>query len=97
MTNPQIEILEKQQKFQPEFLKSLSLKDIEDIIVLLDGCEVLPQEFDHAAENVRSFLQEWFKENVEELKDAVQYFLPSSSVSRENLVISLIERFAQVN
>lgn len=72
-------------------------KDIEDIIVLLDGCEVLPQEFDNTAEDIKLFLQQWFQENIENLKDAAYNFSPTSSANREDLVIDLIERFARVN
>ncbi len=72
-------------------------KDIEDIVVLLDGCAELSEEFDRASGEVKFFLQQWFQENIEDLKDAAYNFSPTSSASREDLVIDLIERFAQVN
>ena len=71
-------------------------KDIEDIIVLLDGCEALPEEFEKAEGEVKIFLQQWFRENRENLEDAVANFLPSSSASREERAIELIAKFATV-
>lgn len=65
-------------------------KDIEDIIVLLDGCEALMKEFDETEGKVKEFVRQWFQENSEELQDAVSNFLPSSSKSREEIVIELI-------
>ena len=69
-------------------------KDIEDIIVLLDGCEALVEEFEAAEGEVKIFLRQWFKENQDNLEDAVANFLPSSSVSREERAIELIAKFA---
>lgn len=69
-------------------------KDIEDIVVLLDGCEALPREFNRAEGEVKLFLQQWFRENLENLEDAVANFLPSSSAIREERAIKLIENFA---
>jgi hypothetical protein len=65
-------------------------KDIEDIIVLLDGCEALMKEFDETEGKVKEFVRQWFQENSEELQDAVSNFLPYSSKSREEIVIELI-------
>ena len=72
-------------------------KDIEDIIVLLDGCEALPEELDCAEAEVKLFLQQWFQENLDDLQDAIFNFLPNSSASREDLIIELITNLAQVN
>lgn len=71
-------------------------KDMEDIVILLDGCEVLEEEFNRTRGAVKVFLGSWFGENRENLQEAVLSFLPDSSVNREDLVIDLIERFGQV-
>lgn len=71
-------------------------KDIEDIIVLLDGCEALLKEFEQAQGSVKLFIQQWFGMNQSSLEDAVANFLPSSSTSREERAIELIEKFATV-
>ncbi|NJN74097.1 MAG: hypothetical protein HC799_15450 [Limnothrix sp. RL_2_0] len=70
-------------------------KDIEDIVILLDGCEVLPEELEQAGEEVSEFLKSWFRENQEDLEEAVLCFLPASSREREDIVIDIIGRFAQ--
>ena len=72
-------------------------KDIEDIIVLIDGCETLPREFEQAEGEVKFFLQQWFGNNLENLEDAVTNFLPSSSTGREERAIELIANFATIN
>lgn len=70
-------------------------KDIEDIIVLLDASEALPKEFEAAEGEVQLFVRQWFRENRENLEDAVANFLPLSSASREDLTYELIKNFAQ--
>ena len=72
-------------------------KDIEDIIVLLDGCEALAEEFEAAFGEVKIFLRQWFKENQDNLEDAVANFLPSSSIGREERAIELIQSFATID
>ena len=69
-------------------------KDIEDIIILLDGCEVLEDDFNQASGEVQQFLTDWFRNNIKGLEEAVFCFLPDSSVGREELVIDLLKRFA---
>ena len=54
-------------------------KDIEDIVILLDGCEVLEEQFNQSQGKVKTFLRDWFRENRDDLKEAVLSFLPSSS------------------
>ena len=71
-------------------------KDLEDVIVLLDGCEALVEEFNQTEGEVKGFLQKWFRENLEQLQDAVLNFLPSTSKSREEMVIELIAKLAGV-
>ena len=72
-------------------------KDIEDIIVLIDGCETLIEEFEQAEGEVSLFLQQWFRDNQSSLEDAVANFLPSSSINREERAIELIANFASIN
>ena len=70
-------------------------KDIEDIVILLNGCEVLFEEFEQVEIEVRGFLSDWFRENRSDLEEAVLCFLPASDSEREDLVINIIERFMQ--
>lgn len=49
-------------------------KDIEDIVILLDGCEVLLEEFEQVGVEVRGFLSAWFRENRDDLEEAVLCF-----------------------
>jgi len=70
-------------------------KDIEDIVTLLDGCEALEQQFHQAQENIKTFISDWFRENRDNLEEAVVSFLPSSSRDREDLAVELIRRFLQ--
>lgn len=70
-------------------------KDIEDIIILLDGREVLEEEFARSRGEVKDFLGSWFRENGEDLQEAILTFVPSSSVDRQDFVIDLIERFGR--
>ena len=72
-------------------------KDIEDIIVLIDGCETLIEEFEQAEGEVSLFLQQWFRDNQSSLEDAVANFLPASSINREERAIELIANFASIN
>lgn len=69
-------------------------KDIEDIVILLDGCEVLIEQFETAEKDVIDFLRSWFRENKEDLEEAILCFLPASSYEREDIVIELIQKFA---
>ncbi|MFM6396797.1 MAG: hypothetical protein ACKPFF_08950, partial [Planktothrix sp.] len=71
-------------------------KDIEDLVILLEGCQVLEEEFNQIQGEVKIFLGSWFRENKEELQEAVLTFLPASSGEREDLVIDLIERLSRV-
>jgi hypothetical protein len=36
-------------------------KDIEDIVILLDGCEELEPQFYKSQKNVKTFLSSWFR------------------------------------
>lgn len=70
-------------------------KDIEDIITLLDGCQVLTQEFDAESGELKSYVSEWFSINIEELKDAAYNFSLSGNPSREKLILNVIDKLAQ--
>lgn len=63
---------------------------------MLEGCQVLEEEFNQIQGEVKIFLGSWFRENREELQEAVLTFLPASSGEREDLVIDLIERLGRV-
>ena len=71
-------------------------KDIEDIVVLLDGCEVLAEQFHQSPLEVKTFLSNWFQANRDDLQEAVLSFLPSSSYGREDLLFDLITTFTQI-
>lgn len=69
-------------------------KDLEDIVLLLDGCEVLLTDFRQANPRIQDFLRSWFQENREWLQqEAVFAFLPTSSEGREDLIFILIDDF----
>lgn len=70
-------------------------KDMEDIVLLLDGCEVLLGDFSRANLGVQDFLRSWFQGNRDWLQEAVFAFLPSSSEGREDLIFALIDEFCQ--
>ena len=70
-------------------------KDMEDIVLLLDGCEALLSDFRQANPGVQDFLRSWFQGNRERLQEAVFAFLPSSSEGREDLIFALIDEFCQ--
>ena len=72
-------------------------KDIEDIVTLLDGCEMLAEHFHQSPLEVKTFLGSWFKENREDLQEAVLCFLPLSSSGREDIVFDLITTFSQAS
>ncbi|BAQ60067.1 hypothetical protein GM3708_473 [Geminocystis sp. NIES-3708] len=69
-------------------------KDVEDIVILLDGCEILEDDFYRGSVEVQHFLRGWFQDNIKGLEEAVFCFLPTVSEGREGLVMDLINRFA---
>ncbi|AFZ47768.1 hypothetical protein Cyast_1812 [Cyanobacterium stanieri PCC 7202] len=71
-------------------------KDIEDVIILLDGCEGLEASFYEASAEVQQFLSTWFLDNLRQLEEAVFCFVPASSVGREDIVIDLLDKFAHI-
>ncbi|MCC5898226.1 MAG: hypothetical protein JJU32_09965 [Phormidium sp. BM_Day4_Bin.17] len=72
-------------------------KDMEDIVLLLDGCEGLLADFAGATPEVQDFLRSWFQQNREELGEAVCAFLPSSSEGREDLIFALFDELCREN
>lgn len=70
-------------------------KDIEDIIILLDSCSDIENEFIKANQEIQEFLKTWFQNNSKDLEEAVYCFLPDSSVGREQLVMDLIDRLSE--
>jgi len=68
-------------------------KDIDDIVTILNGREVLEEEFNQARGEVKKFLVSWFRENEEYLQDPVLSFVDDND--RQDFVIDLIERFGQ--
>lgn len=72
-------------------------KDMEDIVLLLDGCEGLLADFAGANPEVQKFLRSWFQQNRERLGETVCAFLPSSSEGREDLIFALLDELCREN
>lgn len=70
-------------------------KDMEDIVLLLDGCEALLGDFRQANLEVKKFLRDWLEESRDLLQEIVPAFLPDSSEGRSPLIFSLIDEFCQ--
>jgi len=70
-------------------------KDIEDIVTLLDGCEILAEQFYQSPSAVKAFVRKWFQSNRDNLHEAVLCFLPTSSEGREDLIFDLIHSITQ--
>lgn len=70
--------------------------DLEDIILLLDGCPVLEEEIKQADIKVKKFIKTWFKTELENLMEIAPAHLssPAKNAGREQLLLSLIERIA---
>lgn len=85
----------KVEAFEGRSLNWFYSKDIEDIILFLNGCEVLLGEFQQANSRVQDFLRSWFQQNRGWLQEAVFAFLPSSSEGREDLIVELVDSFCQ--
>lgn len=64
-----------------------------NIVILFDGCEELEPQFCKSQKNVKTFLSSWFRDNRDNLEEAVISFLPLSSRDREEIVFDLIQRF----
>lgn len=70
-------------------------KDIEDIVILLDGCETLATQIHQSPSTVKTFVRKWFQANRDNLQEAVLGFLPPSSEGREDLIFDLIYSLTQ--
>lgn len=70
--------------------------DLEDIVLLLDGCSDLEVELERTDVEVRTFLAKWFAEKLETLREVAPAFLSSIAINsgREQLLIERIERIA---
>lgn len=69
-------------------------KDVEDIIVLLDGCTTLEQDYRSAQSKLKQYINRWFATNVDDLIEATYISCPSRDNEREDLIIELIKRIA---
>lgn len=73
--------------------------DIEDIVALLEGCSDLETSVQQADIEVRAFLSEWFKTELETLREIAPAFLSPAArnAGRTRLVIARIERLARMS
>jgi Nucleotidyl transferase AbiEii toxin, Type IV TA system len=71
--------------------------DLEDIILLLDGCPDLEAEIQQADIKVKKFIRTWFKSELEDLIEIAPGHLSSASknAGREQLLLSLINSISQ--
>jgi hypothetical protein len=85
--------------FYPLFLQHYQSfrfsKDVEDIIVLLDGYVTLEQDYNSAQPKLKQYINHWFGANVEDLIEATYISCPSKDIEREDFIIELIERIAE--
>lgn len=70
-------------------------KDVEDIIVLLDGYTNLEQDYHSAEAKLGQYINHWFAKNVDDLIEATYTSCPSRDNEREDFIIELIERIAK--
>ncbi|NJO98775.1 MAG: nucleotidyl transferase AbiEii/AbiGii toxin family protein [Pleurocapsa sp. CRU_1_2] len=69
-------------------------KDVEDIIVLLDGQTTLELDYYSAQPNLKQYINQWFATNIDDLIEAAYISCPSRDIEREDLVIEVIEKIA---
>lgn len=71
--------------------------DFEDIVTLLDGCPFLEEEVQHADADVKAFVKEWFRTELETLHDYAPVHLSyvARNAGREQLLLTLIEKLAK--
>jgi len=69
-------------------------RDVQDIIVLLDGCTALEQDYYLAQPTLGQYINQWFAANLDDLIEATYISCPSRDIEREDLIIELIERIA---
>ncbi len=73
-----------------------SSHDLEDIILLLDGCPYIEENIQKADTKVKNFIKKWFESEVETLTELAPAHLSQIAINagREELLLSLIERLA---
>jgi hypothetical protein len=71
--------------------------DVEDIVLLLDGCPDLEKETQQADIEVKKFIKTWFKTELEDIIEMApsQLSFTAKNAGRDKLLLSLIERLAQ--
>lgn len=71
--------------------------DLEDIVLLLDGCPNLEENFQQADTEVITFVKGWFKSELNLLREIApaQLSFVAKQSGREQLLLSRIERLAQ--
>ena len=71
--------------------------DLEDIILLLDGCPFLEENFRQSDIEVITFVKGWFKSEIDLLREIApaQLSYVAKQSGREQLLLSLIEKLAQ--
>lgn len=71
--------------------------DVEDIVLLLDGCPDLENEIQQTETKVKKFIKEWFKNELENLIEIApsQLSFTAKNAGREKLLLSLIKRLAE--
>lgn len=71
--------------------------DLEDIVLLLDGCPDLEEDFQQTDPEVRTFVKGWFTSELNLLREIApaQLSFVARNSGREQLLLSRIERFAQ--
>lgn len=71
--------------------------DVEDIVLLLDGCPDLENKIQQAETKVKKFIKEWFKNELENLIEIApsQLSFTAKNAGREKLLLSLIKRLAE--
>ena len=71
-------------------------KDVEDIIVLLDGHITLDRDYYSAQPKLKQYINRWFATNIDNLIEATYVSCPSRDSEREDLVIETIEKIAKL-
>ncbi len=74
-----------------------SSPDLEDVILLLDGCPYLEENLQKTDTNVMIFVKDWFKSEINLLREIAPAQIPYASrqSGREPILLSLIEKLAQ--
>lgn len=70
-------------------------KDVEDMIVLIDGYTTLEQDYYSAQSELKQYINHWFATNIDDLIESAYISCPSRDNEREKLIINIIEKIAQ--